>query len=440
MPESRMHRPPLVLPPLCVAAVCCLLIASAARAGRMEMGYFEELYKLKRIFEIIEHQYVDEEKVDREKMLQGAIEGAIKTLDDPYTRFMPPRNFSSMQTETSGEYGGLGMVISIRDDVLTVVAPMPGTPAYRAGIRAGDKIVAVNGKSTKGMTIRDAVNLLRGPVGTSVELSIMREGLEAPVRYKLVRARIKVSSVTAKVIDGRIAYLQLSGFIQTTGADVEKALKRFMKKYRLQGCILDLRNNPGGLLNAAVEVGRIFIGKGVIVSTRSRTGAPVVYSSYSEALTDLPVVVLINRGSASASEIVAGAMKDHRRAVLVGERSFGKGCVQSVVQLVDHSALALTTAYYYTPSGVCIHEMGIAPDIEVHLPPLTDEMLKELRSRREKMLADVDNDAMTVSRYDTQLMTAVQILEGTMKFKSRWRKAAAGKSSASAAAAGGGGR
>ena len=396
-------------------------------AGRTSLSYFNELQGLKEAYDLVQSQYVSEDKLKEKELVYGAIEGMLKKLDDPYTRFMKPEGFENMQTETQGQFGGLGILIGMKENVLTVIAPMEDTPAYRVGVRAGDQIVKVNGTSTRGMTVNDAVKLLRGEIGTKVLVSVRREGEKSLLDYNIVREQIKVSSVKAKMLDESIGYAHISSFSQSTGEDLEKAISGFEKKYKLKGFVLDLRNNPGGLLNAAVDVGKVFLGKAKIVSIKGRKGEEVTYSSFSQAHKRWPLVVLINEGSASASEIVAGAVRDNHRGVLLGKKSFGKGSVQTVLPLADGSALALTTAYYYTPSGVCIHKVGIQPDITVELPQLSDSQLIELRAEREKEFDRTIEDAkankkdafLSVSKYDTQLQQAIEILKASVVFNQR---------------------
>ena len=295
---------------------------------------------------------------------------------------------------------------------LTVIAPIPKTPAFDAGVRAGDIVWKVDGNTTKGMTVNDAVKLLRGPKGSSVTISVARKGAKKLIDYTLTRDVIKVSSVRAKRISPTIGYAHITSFIQTTGRDLEEALEKMMKQGELEGLVLDLRNNPGGLLTASLEVSRLFLEDERIVSIKGRRGGEVVYEGEGRPTTRVPIVVLINRGSASASEIVSGALKDNKRAILMGTRSFGKGSVQTVLPLQGGSALALTTAYYYTPSGVCIHKKGIHPDIEVPMPRLTDEELVEFRTQREKELEETEDDEfLSVSPYDAQLRRAVDLLD-----------------------------
>lgn len=352
-----------------------------ATAATTNLTYFKSLDLIRKVLELIKSDYV-EENIDEQKLIYGAIEGMLKKLDDPYTRFMEPKNFADMQTETQGEFGGLGIVISIKDRMLTVISPIDDTPAARAGIMAGDMIIKIDGKDVIDIALHDAVNLLRGPVGTKVTVTIMREGSKETKDYELERQIIKVPSIKYWTIGHDIGYIRLTQFIQTSSEDLEKALIN-LEKNGVKSIILDLRNNPGGLLTAAVEVGRKFIAKGDIVSIKGRDGEKNTYSSFYKYHPTLPLIVLINEGSASASEIVAGAIKDNKRGLLLGKKSFGKGSVQTVISLNDGSAMALTTALYYTPSGVNIHKTGIKPDIEVDLPKFDESKTEEIKKKIE---------------------------------------------------------
>ncbi len=362
-----------------VLGIFFVTINKNATAATTNLTYFKSLDLIRKVLELVKSDYVDE-NIDEQKLIYGAIEGMLKKLDDPYTRFMEPKNFADMQTETQGEFGGIGIVLSVKDRMLTVISPIDDTPAARAGIMAGDYIIKIDGKDAIDIPLHDAVNLLRGPVGTKVTVTIMRGSNKDTKDHELERQIIKVPSIKYWTINHDIGYIRLTQFIQTSSEDLEKALIH-LEKNGVKSIILDLRNNPGGLLTAAVEVGRKFIAKGDIVSIKGRDGEQNTYSSFYKYHPYLPLIVLINEGSASASEIVAGAIKDNKRGLLLGKKSFGKGSVQTVISLNDGSAMALTTALYYTPSGVNIHKTGIKPDIEVDLPKFDDSKTDEIRKK-----------------------------------------------------------
>ncbi|MFZ5949721.1 MAG: S41 family peptidase [Candidatus Rifleibacteriota bacterium] len=385
------------LPLAVLSGLLLLIFSSSASATSTNLTYFKSLDLIRKVLELIKSDYV-EENLDEQKLIYGAIEGMLKKLDDPYTRFMEPKVYQEMQVETHGEFGGLGIVISIKDRMLTVVSPIDDTPAARAGVLAGDMIIKIDGKDVIDIALHDAVKLLRGPVGSKVSITVMREGEKESRDFELEREIIKLPSVKYWVVSPNIGYIRLTQFIQTSSEDLEKALID-LEKNGAKSIILDLRNNPGGLLTSAVEVGRKFIPKGDIVSIKGRDGEENTYSSFFKYHPLLPLIVLINEGSASASEIVAGAIKDNKRGLLLGKKSFGKGSVQTVISLNDGSAMALTTALYYTPSGVNIHKSGIMPDIEVELPKFEKEEQEELRKAVEKdqeYLMKLSNSSDTV--------------------------------------------
>ncbi len=332
------------------------------RTGHASETY-EELRTFSEVLTQVQKHYVDETKV--KDLVQGAIRGMLSTLD-PHSAYMTPDMYKEMQVETKGEFGGVGIQIGVKENRLAVIAPIEGTPAFRAGIKAGDFITKVNDESTKDLTLMDAVQKMRGPRGTKVNLTIQRDGTPDPLLFSLVRDTIKIESVKYKVIDSTIGYVRLTQFQEATGKDLARALKQF-KEQKVQGTILDLRNNPGGLLTAAVDVSEQFVGNGkLIVYTKGREGKKDEwFSKTKETLEDSPMIVLVNEGSASASEIVAGALQDWGRAVIVGTTSFGKGSVQTILPLGDGSGLRLTTAKYYTPKGRSIQSTGITPDIVV---------------------------------------------------------------------------
>ncbi|MCX8069968.1 MAG: S41 family peptidase, partial [Thermodesulfovibrionales bacterium] len=337
------------------------------------------------VMTLIKKNYVEE--VKNKDLIQGAIKGLVNSLD-PHSGYLTPDAFKELQVETKGEFGGLGIQIGIKDNVLTVIAPIEDTPAYKAGIKAGDKILKINNESTKNMSIHDAVSKMRGKKGTSITLTIFREGMKETKEYTIIRDIIKIKSVKSKLLHENIGYIKLTQFQESTANDLKKALES-LKKEGMTSIILDLRNDPGGLLNSAVDVTEFFLPpKKLVVYIKGRKGDKTEYfteKSKSE-YTDMPMVVLVNQGTASASEIVAGALKDWNRAVIVGVQTFGKGSVQSLIPLSDGSGLRLTTAKYYTPKGTSIQGVGITPDIIVKLDSKESKDVKEYPVIREKDL------------------------------------------------------
>ncbi len=329
----------------------------------------QDVYDSLRIFSdvltLVETNYVDD--VQPKDLIQNAIQGLVSRLD-PHSAYMPPDIYKEMQVETKGSFGGLGLEITLKDDVLTVVAPIEDSPAFQAGIKTGDRIVRVDKDSTKNMSLLDAVKKMRGKPGTKITISIMRPGFKAPKPFTLVRAIIKIKSVKVKRLEGPYACIRIAQFQQTAAAEFKKALKHLRSDMpRLDGIVLDLRGNPGGLLDQAVKISDEFIDSGLIVYTEGRTESQKMQfmaKSGSQEIT-CPVVVLVNSGSASAAEIVAGALQDHNRAIIVGTQTFGKGTVQTIFPLGDGSGLRITTAKYYTPGHRSIQEKGITPDITV---------------------------------------------------------------------------
>lgn len=344
------------------------------------------------IFTLVRTQYVEPVKLGG--LMEGAINGMLKSLDDPHSRYMNVANFHNMQEDTKGYFGGLGIVVGIKDDQLTVVSPIEKTPADRAGIKAGDYIKAIDGKNTKEMPLEQAVSLMRGEEGTKVVLNIYRPSNKVEKNFEITRAKIDVPSISSKMLENQIGYIRMSGFTETTGRDFKTALQD-LDKQGAKALVLDLRNNPGGLLKAAAEVGEQLLPQGAIVHIKERSGQTnSIYASGRSSYVDWPLVVLVNEGSASASEIVAGAVQDTKRGLLVGEKTFGKGSVQTVYPLQDGSGLALTTAKYFTPSGRSIHKIGIQPNIKVKL----------------------DQESANVER-DTQLDKAMEILKSKLKMQ-----------------------
>ncbi|MCD6292793.1 MAG: S41 family peptidase [Deltaproteobacteria bacterium] len=313
---------------------------------------------------LVQKNYVED--VEIKKLVYGSIKGMLADLD-PHSSFMPPDMFKEMQVETTGSFGGLGIEITIRDGVLTVVSPIEDTPAFRAGIEAGDRIIKIDGEMSKDMTLMEAVKKMRGPKGEEITISIMRKGLGALLDVTIIRDIIKVVSVKSKMLTDEIAYVRLTQFQSRTYADLNRKMKELKKVHPISGLVLDLRNNPGGLLQQAVKVSDYFLKSGLIVYTDGRISRQNMrYQAYDDGTEgDYPIVVLLNGGSASASEIVAGALQDHKRALVMGTPSFGKGSVQTIIPLEDGSAVRLTTSLYYTPSGRSIQAKGIEPDVLV---------------------------------------------------------------------------
>ena len=299
--------------------------------------------------------------------MDSAINGLLQSLD-PYSSYMSPEIFEEMQTETSGEFGGLGIEVSMEAGVVKVITPIDDTPASKAGLKAGDYIVKINDIQVQGKSLSEAVDLMRGPVGSGIELTVRRRGTKKALTFNVVREIIEVQSVKSEILENNIGYLRLTSFNDNSGQQIKKQIKKLKKNKDLNSYILDLRNNPGGLLSQAIKITDFFLENGEIVSTKSRTKSEnrKWFAKKGDILNGKTLLVLINYGSASASEIVAGALKDHKRAILVGENSYGKGSVQSIIPLKNKGAIRLTVAKYYLPSGKSISEVGVRPDIEVN--------------------------------------------------------------------------
>jgi carboxyl-terminal processing protease len=328
---------------------------------------YENLKVYTDVLSIVQENYAEE--VNTKDVIYNSLKGMVKNLD-PHSSFMTPDEYQEMQIDTKGSFGGIGIEIGMKDNILTVVAPIEDTPAYKAGLLAGDKIVKIGDKSTKDMALTEAVGLMRGPKDTAITIHIMREGFDAPKPFVITRAVIKVKSVKYKMLDEGFAYVKLNQFQERTTEELDKALIELTAKSegkKLRGLILDLRNNPGGLLQEAVSVSNEFLDSGLIVYTKGRAaGQNMTFNAdAARSQPDYPMIVLVNNGSASASEIVAGALQDHKRAIILGVPTFGKGSVQTIIPLSDGSAVRLTTSKYYTPSGRSIQARGIEPDIVV---------------------------------------------------------------------------
>ena len=316
------------------------------------------------VLEKINKEYVDE--VDHSKSMDAAINGLLQSLD-PYSAYMTPESFEGMQTETSGKFGGLGIEVGMEAGVIKVISPIDNTPASKAGLKAGDYIVKINNEQVQGKSLMEAVDLMRGPVGSSIEITVRRRGVKKALIFNITREIIQVQSVKSELIDNNIGYIRLTSFNENSSDQIKEKVKKLNKNKNLKGYILDLRNNPGGLLSQAIKISDFFLENGEIVSTKSRQASEnrKWFAKKGDLTNGKTLIILINYGSASASEIVAGALKDHKRAILVGENSYGKGSVQSIIPLKNRGAIRLTIAKYYLPSGKSISKVGVTPDIEV---------------------------------------------------------------------------
>ncbi len=342
------------------------------------------------VLEKINKEYVDE--INQSESMDSAINGLLQSLD-PYSAYMSPEIFDEMQTETSGEFGGLGIEVSMESGVVKVISPIDDTPASKAGIKAGDYIVKIDDVQVQGKSLTEAVDLMRGPVGSGIELTVRRKGEKKALTFKIIREIIQIKSVKADKLEKNIGYIRLTSFNENSARQIKNEIKKLESDNEIKAYILDLRNNPGGLLSQAIKISDFFLDDGEIVSTKSRKISEnrKWFASKGDLTNGKNLIVLINYGSASASEIVAGALKDHKRAILLGENSFGKGSVQSIIPLKNKGAIRLTVAKYYLPSGKSISEVGVSPDIEI------EEGLEEFRIKTET---------------DNQLNYAIKLLNG----------------------------
>ncbi len=405
-----------------VGVILCAVVAVSsgslqAKRALEDEALYHELEIFSDALSIVQSDYVEEPEA--KQLIYGALKGMLATLD-PYSQFLDPDSYNELKVDTEGEFGGLGIEISLKDDLLTVIAPIDDTPAYKAGLKAGDRIVKIDGELTRGITLLDAVKKLRGKPSTTVTLTVLREGENALKDYTVTRDIIKIQSVReAKILEDHIGYIRLSDFRENTPTDLEAALER-LKTEGMDGLIIDLRNNPGGLLDVAVSATELFLDRRqMIVSTKGRFKSQNLefQSRRRGSVPEVPVVVLVNEGSASASEIVAGALQDHRRAIVVGVKTYGKASVQTIFPLKDGSALRLTTSKYFTPNGRLIHGEGIKPDVVVPLeavpeeskdkPPSSEEVFEQVEHPEQPQ----DKDAEKLKR-DNQLARAVDLLKG----------------------------
>ena len=355
-----------------------------------ENEIYEKIDVFGEVLEKINKEYVDE--INQSDSMDSAINGLLQSLD-PYSGYMSPEIFNEMQTETSGEFGGLGIEVTMESGVVKVISPIDDTPASKAGIKAGDYIVKINDTQVQGKSLSEAVELMRGPVGSAIELTIRRRGEKKALTFNVTREIIQIKSVKAELLEKNIGYIRLTSFNENSAGQIKKEINKFEKNKNLKSYILDLRNNPGGLLSQAIKISDFFLDNGEIVSTKSRQQSEnrKWFAKKGDLTKGKTILVLINYGSASASEIVAGALKDHKRAILIGENSYGKGSVQSIIPLKNKGAIRLTVAKYYLPSGKSISEVGVSPDIEI----------------------DEENDDFKIrTETDNQLNYAIKLLNG----------------------------
>lgn len=329
-----------------------------------EKNIYEKIDLFSEVLNKIDKEYV--ESVNQSDAMDAAINGVLQSLD-PYSAYMSPEVFNDMQTETSGKFGGLGIEVGMEHGVVKVISPIDNSPASRVGVKAGDYIVKINDIQVQGKSLTEAVEIMRGPVGSDIKITVRRRGVKKAIIFKITREIIKIESVKSKYIDKSIGYLRLTSFNENSGDQIKDKIKEFNKKKDIKGYILDLRNNPGGLLSQAIKISDFFLENGEIVSTKGRKISENRrwFAKKGDLTKGKTLIVLINEGSASASEIVAGALKDHKRAILVGQNSYGKGSVQSIIPLKNKGAIRLTISKYYLPSGKSISEVGVTPDIEV---------------------------------------------------------------------------
>lgn len=387
-----------------------------------EEGTDQDIYSNLELFaeviNLIQQEYVEEKSP--KDIIYGALEGMLASLD-PYSQFLDPDTYQELKVETEGEFGGIGIVIAIKDGVLTIVTPLEGTPGYRAGLQAGDRIVKINGESTKGITLMQAVKKLRGKPGTEVKITVLREKEHRLIDFTIIRDIIKIQSIKdVKVLDSSIGYIKLVEFQENTLPDFRKALRELLDK-KIEGLILDLRNNPGGLLDVAVDITSELLPKGkLIVYTKGRDKRQnMEFKSKGGLYTDGPLIVLINKGTASGAEILAGAIQDNNRGLIIGLPSFGKASVQTIIPLKDGSAVRMTTAHYYTPKGKLISEKGIQPDIIVEESPVgtkkkkltVDELFEEIERGKEDIRLEKEE------KQDPQLERAIDIMKGLIKYR-----------------------
>lgn len=415
------------------ALLLTLTVMPGPVVGADNAANFEALKRFSQVLDMVEHYYV--QPVSKKELIENSIKGMIEELD-PHSAYLNAEDFKEMQEDTSGKFSGIGIEISMEQGRLTVVSPIEDTPAFKAGLKAGDIILEIDGESTRDMGLIDAVKRIRGPKGSKVKLMILHRDGTRPIEVAITRSTIPIVSVKSQELEDGYLYLRLTKFHETTTAKMREKLEDYRKKHELKGVVLDLRNNPGGLLGQAVSVVDTFVDKGLIVYIQGKDEAnrKDFMASRTQGTVTVPMVTLINAGSASASEIVAGALQDHKRSLIVGERSFGKGSVQTIIPLSDGAGIKLTTALYYTPNGRSIQAKGIEPDVRVEfLPPASDEdqELREHFTLREKDLnrhlengskdkaqdSDQDDRAEKMLERDNQLRLGLELVKSLPKIK-----------------------
>ncbi|MEN8176549.1 MAG: S41 family peptidase [Pseudomonadota bacterium] len=427
----------MMLPRIAVVifgAALCLSGAAFAKEGGNgadEQVPLDDLRLFAEVFSRVKQHYVD--VVDDSELVKAAIRGLLDDLD-PHSSFLSARDFEDLREDTRGEFGGLGIEVTMEDGFVKVIAPIDDTPAKKAGVKAGDLIIKLDNKPVKGMTLGEAVEMMRGKTGTIIVLTIMREGRDKPFNLDVTRAVIRVKSVKFELLDERYAYVRISSFLERSAQDMLKAISRLKKKAggRIEGLILDLRNNPGGILDAAVAVSDAFLEEGRIVYTEGRTDdSRIQFDARPDDVVDgAPIVVLVDQGSASASEIVAGALQDHRRAVIMGHKTFGKGSVQTIIPVTGQAAVKLTTARYFTPGGRSIQAEGVVPDIELRsvrleeeepdIDAVTEAQLKgHLQNDKKKKAREKSDSAAELLRGDYALNEALNLLKGLVILKQK---------------------
>ena len=373
-----------------ILPIIIFLNAKIVLSAQNEDKLYEKIDLFSEVLEKIEKEYVEE--IDQSEAMDSAINGVLQSLD-PYSSYMSPEIFEESNTETSGKFGGLGIEVSMESGVVKVITPIDDTPASRAGIKAGDYIVRINGEQVQGKSLYEAVNLMRGPVGSPIEITIRRKGLKKAKIFTIIREVIEIKSVVSELKDKEIGYLRLRAFNENSDNQLKKEISKFENNKNIVGYILDLRNNPGGLLSQAIKISDFFLDDGEIVSTKGRKIKEnrKFFASKGDRINGKPLIVLINKGSASASEIVAGALKDQKRAILLGETTYGKGSVQSIIPLKNKGAIRLTISKYYLPSGKSISEVGVSPDITIE---------------------EINEDFSINTTTDNQLNYAIRLLSG----------------------------